>query len=228
VVKSVSQVNAGALWVSAVFPMNWVVAVMFGAVRRFEAKVKLEAEVILVPSKYVTPLVVWLLAFVPPRAMDNIPVVSASAIPSVEVALSVYPLEAFPTRSCPYEGAEVSPVPPYTTPRDEVATMVPLALVVRSELASPESVVAPVLETLNSVVVAEAVEEPMAKSVLFVLPSYACTESFANGEVVPTPTFPVVAPSTESTGFPRAGSVPVLKFQVPTASAECVLERSRK
>jgi hypothetical protein len=40
VVKSVSQVNAGALWVSAVFPMNWVVAVMFGAVRRFEAKVR--------------------------------------------------------------------------------------------------------------------------------------------------------------------------------------------
>jgi hypothetical protein len=48
----------------------------------------------------------------------------------------------------------------------------------------------PVLETLKSVVVAEAVEEPMAKSVLFVLPLNACTESFANGEVVPMPRFP--------------------------------------
>ena len=52
----------------------------------------------------------------------------------------------------------------------------------------------PVLRMLKSVVVAEAVEEPMAKSVeLMVLALlFACIESVAYGEVEPMPT-PVVA-----------------------------------
>jgi len=47
----------------------------------------------------------------------------------------------------------------------------------------------PVLLTLKSVAVAEAVEEAMAKSIELVSPLRACTANLANGEVVPTPTF---------------------------------------
>ena len=50
--------------------------------------------------------------------------------------------------------------------------------------------VEPVLETEKSVVVALAVEEPIAKRILFVSPLLAWTESFANGVEVPTPNFP--------------------------------------
>ena len=49
----------------------------------------------------------------------------------------------------------------------------------------------PVLLTLNSVVVALAVELPIAKSVELVSPLLAWMESLANGEVVPMPTFTV-------------------------------------
>ena len=48
----------------------------------------------------------------------------------------------------------------------------------------------PVFNTEKSVLVADAVEEPIAKSVVLVSPLFACTESFANGEVEPIPTFP--------------------------------------
>ena len=42
------------------------------------------------------------------------------------VAVKVYPPEEFPTSSCPYVGADVSPVPPYSTPMEEVAETTPL------------------------------------------------------------------------------------------------------
>ena len=53
-------------------------------------------------------------------------------------------------------------------------------------------VVEPVLETEKSVVVAVAVEEPIAKRVVAVEPLFACTANFANGEEVATPRVPVV------------------------------------
>ena len=49
---------------------------------------------------------------VPPLDTARVPVVSERAMPREDVALSVYPLDASPMRICPYEGAEVSPVPP--------------------------------------------------------------------------------------------------------------------
>lgn len=52
------------------------------------------------------------------------------------------------------------------------------------------AVVDPVFETENSVVVAEAVEEPIAKSVVLVEPSLPCTESCAYGDVEAIPMFP--------------------------------------
>lgn len=45
--------------------------------------------------------------------------------------------------------------------------------------------------TIKSVEVADAVEEPIAKSVVFVSPLFAWIESLENGEVEPTPTLPV-------------------------------------
>lgn len=44
-------------------------------------------EVMAVPSKYVSPLVVCAAALVPPRLMGRMPVVSPSAIPSDDVAV---------------------------------------------------------------------------------------------------------------------------------------------
>ena len=52
-------------------------------------------------------------------------------------------------------------------------------------------VMRPVFDTEKSVEVADAVDEPMAKSTSLVSPLLVCTESLANGEVVPTPTAPV-------------------------------------
>ena len=46
--------------------------------------------------------------------------------PRDEVAVSVYPPAELPTNMFPYEGAVVSPVPPYNTPTDDVAETSPL------------------------------------------------------------------------------------------------------
>ena len=45
--------------------------------------------------------------------------------------------------------------------------------------------------TLKSVVVADAVEEPMAKSVVLAEPLFAWMENLAHGDVVAMPTLPV-------------------------------------
>src|ERR1044072_416144 len=75
-------------------------------------------------------------------------------------------------------------------------TIVPEELVVSAEV--PEqvpkveaSVVEPMFEMLNSVVVAEAVDEPIANSVVLVSPLLACTARRAYGLVEPTPNLPV-------------------------------------
>ena len=54
------------------------------------------------------------------------------------------------------------------------------------------TVVSPVFETLNSVVVADCVDEPMANNVVAVSPLLVWIESFANGDVVPMPIDPLV------------------------------------
>ena len=51
----------------------------------------------------------------------------------------------------------------------------------------------PVLETENRVLVALAVDEPIAKSVVFVSPAFAWTERFAYGVVEPNPAFCVLS-----------------------------------
>ena len=71
------------------------------------------------------------------------------------------------------------------------------------EDAIPRSVDEPVLSILNSVVVADWVEEAISKSLRFVSPLLAWTESFAIGEVEPTPTLPYV-------GIERTGGVALL------------------
>ena len=45
--------------------------------------------------------------------------------PSDDVAVSVYPPDELPTSICPYDGADVKPVPPYRTPTDVVADTTP-------------------------------------------------------------------------------------------------------
>ncbi len=51
----------------------------------------------------------------------------------------------------------------------------------------------PALLIERSVVVALAVDEPIAKSVVFGSPAFACTDSFANGLVEPKPALCVSA-----------------------------------
>jgi hypothetical protein len=55
------------------------------------------------------------------------------------------------------------------------------------EVAPPCCVRDPVLEIAKSVVVADAVDEPIAKRVVLVEPLFVCIESAAYGDVVPTP-----------------------------------------
>ena len=116
--------------------------------------------------------------------------------------------EPLPVRIPP--SGVVEPVPPYTTPRDVVATTTPLALVVRSAEARLV-VMAPVLETEKSVEVAEAVDEPMAKRVVAVSPLLVCIESLAYGDEVPIPRAPDVG-STNVEAEVVAGSVPKTKL----------------
>ncbi len=88
----------------------------------------------------------------------------------VEVAEPFKKIEPVPTFSCPWT----------------------LRLPAKVEVPVPFTERRPVLSTLKSVVVALAVDEAMAKRVVFVPPLLAWRESFANGDVVLIPTFPVV------------------------------------
>ena len=81
------------------------------------------------------------------------------------------------------------------------------------ETVAAVSVVLPVFATEKSVVVAEAVEEPIAKRLVLVSPLLVCIESLAYGEDVPMPSAPeigrvkvelvVVAGSVPKTRLPR-------------------------
>ena len=70
--------------------------------------------------------------------------------------------------------------------------MVPLLSVLSSDEESWKSVVEPVFDIEKIVEVADAVEEPMAKSVVAVSPLLVAIESLANGEEVPMPIEPEV------------------------------------
>jgi hypothetical protein len=116
--------------------------------------------------------------------------------------------------SCP-DGAVVVPVPPYAIERVPVADTSPfiawsgpvsvpmVAVPVKrfvelaydvempvvdayAEVKRLRSVASPTFETENNVVVALAVDDPMAKSTVFVSPLFAWTDSFAKGDVEPT------------------------------------------
>ena len=72
----------------------------------------------------------------------------------------------------------------------------------------------PLFKTVKRSVFVLPVVDPIAKSLVFVSPAFACTESFANGEVVPTPKFPALVS--------RAPSVIVEPLRLKNASAEVV------
>ena len=76
---------------------------------------------------------------------------------------------------------------------------------VAAEVKAPEAEIAPVFDTEKSVEVADAVEEPIAKSAVSVEPLFACIESFAYGEEVAIPIAPVVG---RVKAVVVAGSVP--------------------
>ena len=69
----------------------------------------------------------------------------------------------------------------------------------------------PVFATEKSVVVAEAVEEPIAKSVVAVSPLFVCMENFAYGDEVPMPRAPEVG-SVKVELVVVAGRVPKTKL----------------
>ena len=76
----------------------------------------------------------------------------------------------------------------------------------------------PVLETEKRVVVALAVEEPIANRVVLVEPLFAWTESFAHGVVEAMPIEPAVGsvntPFEPSVTVDVAGSVPNIRFPI--------------
>jgi hypothetical protein len=86
--------------------------------------------------------------------------------------------------------------------------------VVKSAPFRPERVMAPVLEILKSVVVAVAVEEPMAKRVVLVSPVLALMESFAYGVLVLMPTLPVEVTASRSMLLVRRETTPLGLFKM--------------
>lgn len=113
-------------------------------------------------------------------------------------------------------------VPPFDTGRtperslteiEEVPTRVPVEFAYTYWLVRPARVVEPVLEMEKSVVVAEAVEEPIAKSVCAVSPLLVWIESLAYGEVEPTPKEPEVG-SWRIEAVVVAGSVPKRRLPI--------------
>ena len=75
--------------------------------------------------------------------------------------------------------------------------------------------VLPSEETEKSVEVADAVEDAIKNTFLFVSPLFALIASFANGDVEPTPTFPDVARKREDVAVmvlvpEKYGTCPVL------------------
>ena len=110
------------------------------------------------------------------------------SLPVVEVAKVTAPLLVV---AKPVPIAVSVPIPPTQVPLTEKQPVVTLMPLLKVEVAPPCCVSAPVFDIAKSVVVADAVDEPIAKSVVFVSPLFAWSESFANGEVVPRPKLPV-------------------------------------
>lgn len=127
---------------------------------------------------------------------------------------SATPLKAEPSLywNCPLVPAGVA-LPPVMVPH----VILPDASVVSARvlLQAPNrpSVVVPIFDTLNKVVVALAVEEPMAKRGIVVSPLLACTESFAYGDDVPMPSAPEEG-SAKAEAEVVAGRVPNRRFPI--------------
>jgi len=80
---------------------------------------------------------------------------------------------------------------PVTVPQTMVPDELTLSALAPEQVPKVEAkVVEPMFDIEKSVVVAEAVEEPMAKSVVAVSPLFVAIENLANGVLVPTPTAP--------------------------------------
>ena len=90
----------------------------------------------------------------------------------------------------PFAKVEVAPV------TLSAVVWIPAAKV---EVADAFDVMTPVFEILNREVVALAVDEATLKREVAVSPLFACTESLAMGEVVPTPALVEVKQLTEPT-----------------------------
>src|SRR5581483_9409823 len=86
---------------------------------------------------------------------------------------------------------------------------VPLPMVEEAVALKLKIVARPVFEMLNSVVVALAVEEPIANNVFAVSPLLVWIANFANGELVPTPILPEVG---SLNAVEVAGTVPNRKL----------------
>lgn len=130
----------------------------------------------------------------------------------VEVELPV-PANGYANVEAPNVDAEMQ-VPLYW--RQPVAKLRPLAkddVAVPLTRRLPAIVVEPVLSMLKSVVVAEAVDEPMAKRVVAVSPLLVWMPNLANGVVEPMPREPVVG-RVSVVADVVAGSVP--KRMLPT------------
>ena len=59
-------------------------------------------------------------------------------MPREEVAVKVYPLEALPRRTCPYDGVVFSPVPPEETESGLPRVTLPLVSMERAEMVEVE------------------------------------------------------------------------------------------
>src|SRR3989338_3283926 len=110
----------------------------------------------------------------------------------VKVALPPLAIENATLLVSPVEEAMLNALSDELYPIDQA-----LVSTANCALASPvpalsPKAASPVLSIENNVVVALAVEEPMAKRVALVSPFWAWSENLANGEVVPTPVLPPV------------------------------------
>src|SRR5262249_28406905 len=134
------------------------------------------------PAKYAFPVVVAPPLTVRPPVCVPLPMVDEAwkILPPVKVLLPVNVLKS-------PSNVEDAAVPPVIAPQIMWPDASVCSAFVVPQTPNRPSVVVPVLETLNKVVVPVCVEEPMAKRVVLVEPFTACTESCANGELVPTP-----------------------------------------
>jgi hypothetical protein len=146
-----------------------------------DARSSIEPPPIRLPPKYAFPVVVA------PPEMVSPPVCEPE--PMVEEAKAVRP----PLNCVRVEVELLVPKNGYAKEDPPVEIQDPFILKQPARISTPLAiVVVPVLETENSVVVALAVEDAMAKRVVAVSPLLVWIANFAHGVVEPMPSAPVV------------------------------------